>query len=245
MSKNLLFIPFLHYLMIFLFIFGFNHRFKISFYDRLSRFSSFQVQVCTFSVKYLYSGFYIRFKENVKSWFIKTSFAVWLTRFNTSEDVDQLLDHNWLSNGETCCWLVSLQHAILNQNPTSRSVNTPLEIKRGCVFPMVISPAFRMAQYRVNDHPYHAPQFTSRLKDFEGTRYIAVNHPIPIQAVWSLWKYKKFTATIRFFLWIIQIYSKKYKSIFQKLVIVVICGEPALTFSLRLWIVRQESYDIN
>ena len=31
--------------------------------------------------------------------------------------------------------------------------------KRGCVFPMVIWPAFRMGQYRVNDHPYHAPQF--------------------------------------------------------------------------------------
>ena len=28
-----------------------------------------------------------------------------------------------------------------------------------CVFPMVIWPAFRMGQYRVNDHPYHAPQF--------------------------------------------------------------------------------------
>ena len=26
---------------------------------------------------------------------------------------------------------------------------------------MVIWPAFRMGQYRVNDHPYHAPQFTS------------------------------------------------------------------------------------
>ena len=25
--------------------------------------------------------------------------------------------------------------------------------KRGCVFPMVIWPAFRMEQYRVNDHP--------------------------------------------------------------------------------------------
>ena len=24
---------------------------------------------------------------------------------------------------------------------------------------MVIWPAFRMGQYRVNDHPYHAPQF--------------------------------------------------------------------------------------
>ena len=32
-------------------------------------------------------------------------------------------------------------------------------IKRECVFPMVICPAFRRGQYRVNDHPYHAPQF--------------------------------------------------------------------------------------
>ena len=31
--------------------------------------------------------------------------------------------------------------------------------KRGCVFPMVIWPAFRIWQYRVNDHPCHAPQF--------------------------------------------------------------------------------------
>ena len=31
--------------------------------------------------------------------------------------------------------------------------------KRGCVFPMVIWPAFRIGQYRVNDHPYHAPKF--------------------------------------------------------------------------------------
>ena len=31
--------------------------------------------------------------------------------------------------------------------------------KRGCVFPMVIWPVFRMGQYRVTDHPYHAPQF--------------------------------------------------------------------------------------
>ena len=33
--------------------------------------------------------------------------------------------------------------------------------KRGCVLPMVIWPTFRMGQYRVNDHPYHAPQFRS------------------------------------------------------------------------------------
>ena len=37
---------------------------------------------------------------------------------------------------------------------------------------MVIWPAFRMRQYRVNDHPYHAPQFSSpnrrpHLKKFE------------------------------------------------------------------------------
>ena len=34
-----------------------------------------------------------------------------------------------------------------------------MHYKRGCVVPMVIWPAFRMGQYRVNDHPYHAPQF--------------------------------------------------------------------------------------
>ena len=31
--------------------------------------------------------------------------------------------------------------------------------KQGCAFPMVIWPVFRMEKYRVNDHPYHAPQF--------------------------------------------------------------------------------------
>ena len=31
--------------------------------------------------------------------------------------------------------------------------------KRGCVFAMVIWPEFRMVQYRVNDHPYHTPQY--------------------------------------------------------------------------------------
>ena len=29
--------------------------------------------------------------------------------------------------------------------------------KRGCVFSMVIWPAFRMGQHRASDHPYHAP----------------------------------------------------------------------------------------
>ena len=29
--------------------------------------------------------------------------------------------------------------------------------KRGCVFPIVICP---MGQYRINDHPYHASQFS-------------------------------------------------------------------------------------
>ena len=32
---------------------------------------------------------------------------------------------------------------------------------RVCVFPMVIRSAFRMGQYRVNDHPYYAPQFNT------------------------------------------------------------------------------------
>ena len=31
--------------------------------------------------------------------------------------------------------------------------------KRGCVLTMVIWPAFRMGQSRVNDHLNHAPQF--------------------------------------------------------------------------------------
>ena len=31
--------------------------------------------------------------------------------------------------------------------------------KQGCAFSMVLWPDFLMWQYRVNDHPYHAPQF--------------------------------------------------------------------------------------
>ena len=37
---------------------------------------------------------------------------------------------------------------------------------RVCVFPMVIWPAFRMGQYRVIDHPYHAPQFNGSIQKF-------------------------------------------------------------------------------
>ena len=37
------------------------------------------------------------------------------------------------------------------------SRNRWMFVKQECVFPMVIWPAFRMGQYRVNDHPYHAP----------------------------------------------------------------------------------------
>ena len=33
---------------------------------------------------------------------------------------------------------------------------------------MVIWPAFRMGQYRANDHPYHAPQFTFTISDTRG-----------------------------------------------------------------------------
>ena len=54
--------------------------------------------------------------------------------------------------------------------------------KRGCVFSMVNWPAFRMGQYRANDHPYDAPQFkrfartavrTMSDKDFmSGTRSV-------------------------------------------------------------------------
>ena len=43
---------------------------------------------------------------------------------------------------------------------------------------MVIWPAFRMGQYRVDDHPYHAPQFITRTvrdknfkKDISSLRY--------------------------------------------------------------------------
>jgi len=69
------------------------------------------------------------------------------------------------------------QSIILEPVPSSKSnmtVEYQKEMKlilrfdflcRGCAFPMVISPAFRMGQYRVNDHPYHAPQFSLALID--------------------------------------------------------------------------------
>ena len=31
---------------------------------------------------------------------------------------------------------------------------------------MVIWPACRMGQYRINDHPYHAPQFIKKFENF-------------------------------------------------------------------------------
>ena len=37
--------------------------------------------------------------------------------------------------------------------------------KRGCAFPMVIWPEFRMGLYRVNDHPNHTPQFIGKIPD--------------------------------------------------------------------------------
>ena len=46
-----------------------------------------------------------------------------------------------------------------NEGRHMKSYNT--YNKRGCIFPMVIWPAFRMGQFRVKGHPYHAPQFRS------------------------------------------------------------------------------------
>ena len=39
----------------------------------------------------------------------------------------------------------------------------PPSTKQGCAFPMIIWPAFRLGKYRVNDHPYHAPQFIAMI----------------------------------------------------------------------------------
>ena len=59
-----------------------------------------------------------------------------------------------------CRVLMKLSHVLTNS-------------KLGCVFPMVIWPAFRMGQYRVNDHPYYArlsathPGLETRNLEFE------------------------------------------------------------------------------
>ena len=43
---------------------------------------------------------------------------------------------------------------------------------------MVIWPALRMGQYRVNDHPYHAPQFIIPIKmGYEENRILHPNNP--------------------------------------------------------------------
>ena len=47
--------------------------------------------------------------------------------------------------------------------------------KQGCVFQMVIWPAFRMEKYRINDHPYHAPQFMHRECIFDSEFYFEVS----------------------------------------------------------------------
>ena len=54
-----------------------------------------------------------------------------------------------------------------------------LTYKRGCVFPMVIWPPFRMGQYRANDHPYHALQFISFIL-LKGTDCIYPNLDVDI-----------------------------------------------------------------
>ena len=55
---------------------------------------------------------------------------------------------------------------ITSQNLISYQQTGYTPSKRGCVFPMVICPAFRMGQYRVNDHSYHTPQFTDTFEPF-------------------------------------------------------------------------------
>ena len=48
------------------------------------------------------------------------------------------------------------------------------EYKRGCVFPMVIWPEFRMRQYSVNDHPYNASQFIARLQSTRTIKFLSL-----------------------------------------------------------------------
>jgi len=57
-------------------------------------------------------------------------------------------DETFFEGGFTKDWVLKVRQSLFNPSH-----------KRGCVFPMVIWPAFRIRQYRVNDHPYHAPQF--------------------------------------------------------------------------------------
>ena len=63
------------------------------------------------------------------------------------------------------CRLLSLRICQLDRVQNSYWVS-----KRGCVFPMVNWPAFRMGQYRVNENPYHAPQFINYNMEFKWDR---------------------------------------------------------------------------
>ena len=69
-----------------------------------------------------------------------------LSRFHFSSNKILTSSRSYQKRLHVTCWL------------KTPKLKTPY-LKRGCVFPMVIWPAFRMEQYRVNDHPYHAPQF--------------------------------------------------------------------------------------
>ena len=48
----------------------------------------------------------------------------------------------------------------LNRSKNAKNKGEQKNIKPGCVIPMVIWPEFRMGKYRINDHPYHAPQLS-------------------------------------------------------------------------------------
>ena len=68
-----------------------------------------------------------------------------------------------------------------------------------CVFPMVIWPAFRMVQYRVNDHPYHAPQFSLYFGRFNYFQDFMGRRPLPV---------RNYVASIKYRPWMLNHVSK-------------------------------------
>ena len=67
-------------------------------------------------------------------------------------------------------WVMSMTHTVRLPYCISHIIIL-LDNKRECVFLMIIWPAFRMGQYRANDHPYHAPQFIWYFFDNDGLFY--------------------------------------------------------------------------
>ena len=74
---------------------------------------------------------------------------------------------------------MEILQAQMSQDPkkyrsNKTSADNFAEDKWGRVFAMVIWPAFRMGQYSVNNHLYHAPQFICQKPNFGRKKHVPV-----------------------------------------------------------------------